>query len=605
MDGAVPLPDSRQVVGKCRAVHRRRFPALRLLRMPGAAHRPPRAARAGSGPSPGHARWPRSWWRPACRRRRRAGPRRVETADAAAGSDATGRDRGNAAPAFPPLTPRRSGNASRAARPRQSISTPVARIPLAPRGNAPPSPGAPMTIPFSPRRSTSAASAARGARVRLARKEQAASETVPPGRARALRRPVRRLPRGAAFAAQSDATPPASRDSASTSVPLRFHHPPSSRSTRRKIPVRVAPPVSSADSPSQSGREHASRPPRAWNAGPVPREDRRWRPVTPRRGEFGRHAKPGHARADNSNLNGHAGHPSRSGARDRGRNRDRVCRPPGWRRGDRAWAASTAAGIALPRARDAAIAEDRVQPVPWGMAGVDPRAREHSGLGVAHHENVVAFGSRGVSAFHQDGGRSEVEQSNSPAPSAPRMGGRRLLASEQPRGPRAWFGVRMVARGTSSPVSAATASSRSRESPDLATMTGSSTTAPRYSRSPRATARTISRRGEHADLHGLDVEVVEDGGDLRLDHVRAHFLNRAHGDGVLGGHGGQDRGPVDAERCDGLQIRLNTGSASAVGAGDCQRDGVVGHATSFGSGRGSGTRDGQQRLDMVPFPTPA
>ena len=82
-------------------------------------------------------------------------------------------------------------------------------------------------------------------------------------------------------------------------------------------------------------------------------------------------------------------------------------------------------------------------------------------------------------------------------------------------------------------------------------------------------------RRQHADLHGRDVDVGEDGVDLgREERGRGHVDGRDAA-GVLGRQRGQGRHAVAAERREGLEVGLDAGAAARVGA--CNGKDVGGH----------------------------
>src|SRR5690606_38288832 len=60
--------------------------------------------------------------------------------------------------------------------------------------------------------------------------------------------------------------------------------------------------------------------------------------------------------------------------------------------------------------------------------------------------------------------------------------------------------------------------------------------------------------------------------DLGGDDVGADILDGAHAERVLRRDGGNHARAVDAERREGLEVRLDAGAAAAVGAGEGQRD---------------------------------
>ncbi len=127
------------------------------------------------------------------------------------------------------------------------------------------------------------------------------------------------------------------------------------------------------------------------------------------------------------------------------------------------------------------------------------------------------------------------------------------------------------------------ASSRSSRSPELATITGSSTTLRRAIAVERGGDNVDRRRvGEHADLHRADIEIGEHRVDLRGDKVRRHIMDGEDALGVLRRQRGDDAGAIDAERGKGFQIRLDAGAAARIRAGDGQGDGNA-HRSSLRS----------------------
>ena len=131
------------------------------------------------------------------------------------------------------------------------------------------------------------------------------------------------------------------------------------------------------------------------------------------------------------------------------------------------------------------------------------------------------------------------------------------------------------------------ASGASSRSPEVATITGSSTTCagfhllqPCDDRVDRIDAR------DHADLHRLHVEVGEHRIDLRGDEIRRRVVDAGHALRVLRGQRGDDGGTVDAERGERLQVGLDAGAAAGIRAGDGERDrdlAVVAHASAQAS----------------------
>ena len=128
------------------------------------------------------------------------------------------------------------------------------------------------------------------------------------------------------------------------------------------------------------------------------------------------------------------------------------------------------------------------------------------------------------------------------------------------------------ARGISTRRSTSIASGASSRSPEAATMTGSSTTCALVI-AVEPGGHRLDRRGarEHADLHRVDGEVGKHGVDLRGDEVRRHVVDAGDAQRVLRGQRGDHGGAVDAERREGLEVRLDAGAAAEVraGNGDC------------------------------------
>ena len=104
---------------------------------------------------------------------------------------------------------------------------------------------------------------------------------------------------------------------------------------------------------------------------------------------------------------------------------------------------------------------------------------------------------------------------------------------------------------------------------------------PRASRSSASSTASIVRdAAEHADLDGVDAEVLGDGAHLGDDHRRRDGLDGAHRDRVLRGDRRDRRRPVHAGRREGLEVGLDAGAAAGVRAGDRQADGDCGGAPS-------------------------
>src|SRR5438034_370391 len=78
--------------------------------------------------------------------------------------------------------------------------------------------------------------------------------------------------------------------------------------------------------------------------------------------------------------------------------------------------------------------------------------------------------------------------------------------------------------------------------------------------------------GDHPDLDRADIEIGKNRVHLRGDELRRHVVDRAHALGVLRRERGDDRGAVDAERRERLEISLDAGATARIRAGDGERD---------------------------------
>ncbi len=85
----------------------------------------------------------------------------------------------------------------------------------------------------------------------------------------------------------------------------------------------------------------------------------------------------------------------------------------------------------------------------------------------------------------------------------------------------------------------------------------------------------VDHRGvaEHADLDGVDADVVADGVQLGREERRRGHVDGAHALGVLGCQGRDGGHAVAAVRRDALQVGLDPGPAGRVRAGDGQHAG--------------------------------
>jgi len=76
------------------------------------------------------------------------------------------------------------------------------------------------------------------------------------------------------------------------------------------------------------------------------------------------------------------------------------------------------------------------------------------------------------------------------------------------------------------------------------------------------------RIGEHADLHGVDADVVEDGVELRAHERGVGRVDRRDAARVLRRERRDHARAVCAERGERLQVGLDARAAARVGAGD-------------------------------------
>ena len=88
---------------------------------------------------------------------------------------------------------------------------------------------------------------------------------------------------------------------------------------------------------------------------------------------------------------------------------------------------------------------------------------------------------------------------------------------------------------------------------------------------------------DHPDLHRIHAEVAHHRINLREDDLRRDRVHGRDPAGVLGRDCGDRRHRVAAEHGDGLDVRLNTRSAAAVGPGN-DEDAGNGHDVLVGSG---------------------
>ena len=143
--------------------------------------------------------------------------------------------------------------------------------------------------------------------------------------------------------------------------------------------------------------------------------------------------------------------------------------------------------------------------------------------------------------------------------------------TERPRArtPRAGSASRPSRAGTAARRAAATASSRRSRAPELAIITGSTTSGTRCA--ARGTSATVSidrRAEEHPGLRRVDADVVEHRLELGADELGRHLVDRRHAAGVLRGQRHDRAHPVAAEARERLQVGLDPGAAARVRAGD-------------------------------------
>ena len=78
------------------------------------------------------------------------------------------------------------------------------------------------------------------------------------------------------------------------------------------------------------------------------------------------------------------------------------------------------------------------------------------------------------------------------------------------------------------------------------------------------------RRGHHADLDGIGVDIGEDGVDLLAKELRGGLKDIGDAGGVLGREGGDGAHGKHAVHRHGFDVGLNSGAAAGVTASDCQ-----------------------------------
>ena len=85
--------------------------------------------------------------------------------------------------------------------------------------------------------------------------------------------------------------------------------------------------------------------------------------------------------------------------------------------------------------------------------------------------------------------------------------------------------------------------------------------------------------GQHAQLDRANIEVIETGVDLSLQEIQRRHMHRCDTSGVLRSQCGDGGQSVHAMRGKGLQVGLDAGATTGIGAGDGQggNNTLVGH----------------------------
>ena len=134
------------------------------------------------------------------------------------------------------------------------------------------------------------------------------------------------------------------------------------------------------------------------------------------------------------------------------------------------------------------------------------------------------------------------------------------------------FGVTTRASRSSDRRIACTASSSSRRSPPLATITGSTTRFGRSSASTAAaTASTMAAVASMPVLTASQPISRDDRFDLQGHELCRHDVDAGHAERVLRRQRGDRRGAVDAVRRERLEVGLDPGAPARVASRNCQR----------------------------------
>ena len=222
---------------------------------------------------------------------------------------------------------------------------------------------------------------------------------------------------------------------------------------------------------------------------------------------------------------------------------------------------------------------DRARPLGGRGGGEDGRLLERVAAGQAHREDsrvraAGAVGRPGVMPVYRDldvlaaveevvDGLVAVTTRDDHGRSAERMNPLSQLAgTREPASASASgrFGVTTVASGNRLETRAPTASSWSSFAPELATITGSTTSGTGCSE-VRGDGFDDRAREQHPGLRCVDADVVEDRFELSGDELRRHLVHRADADRVLRGQRNDGTHPVRATACKRLQVGLDPAAA--------------------------------------------
>ncbi len=89
---------------------------------------------------------------------------------------------------------------------------------------------------------------------------------------------------------------------------------------------------------------------------------------------------------------------------------------------------------------------------------------------------------------------------------------------------------------------------------------------------------------QHPDFYGINADVFHNGVNLQRNKFRRNRINSGHGTGVLSGQGANYGHTVASQGGKRLQIRLDSGTAAAIGAGNGQQPVILHDVFPFGCG---------------------